>query len=135
MRHLMLSLLPLSLMACAQSPVPGMAQSGVANAESPASSDLSLAEKIERGRAIASRDCASCHASAGEEAEWPDAPPLQNLLADYESDTLNEEFRQSLTVGHPGMPQYLYGPKTADLLLAYLVSIQEPAPEAPASED
>jgi mono/diheme cytochrome c family protein len=129
MRRPLIALLPLALVACAQTPVLVPA----AVTETP--STALQADRIDRGRAIVSRECAACHGADRGETEWPDAPPLQNLLADFDTGTLNEEFRQSLTVGHPGMPQYLYGPKTADLLLAYLVSIQEPAPEAPASED
>jgi len=129
MRGPITALVPLTLMACAQTPVPAPSQ---AAAIQTSPGDL-LADKIERGRAIASRECASCHGLDNEEAEWPDAPALRHMLADYDSETLNEDFRQSVRVGHPGMPQFLYGPKTADLLVSYLVSIQEP--ETPPSED
>ena len=90
---------------------------------------LPIAEEIELGRNIASQQCASCHGLDEEDAVRPDAPPLRYLLADYDDEALAEDFRDGIKVGHPDMPQFLFGPKSTDLLLSYLISIQEPAPD------
>lgn len=81
---------------------------------------------IADGRAIADAQCASCHA-VGLTGESPrsDAPPLRRVLADYAPDALAEDFREQIHVGHRDMPDFDFGIRGTDALLAYLVSIQD----------
>jgi len=132
MRRLIYALVPLSLplAACVQTPP---SETGPAEAEVTAEENLGLtglpiAEEVELGRQIASSQCADCHGIDGEDARRTDAPALRYVLADYDGDALAEDFRDGLKVGHPEMPQFQFGPKSTDLLLSYLMSIQEPDP-------
>ena len=134
MRRLMIALAPLALVACADTSAPAGPKPGVAQVENLGMTGLPVAEEIALGRNIASQQCAGCHGLDKGDAVRPDAPPLRQLLADYDDEALAEDFRDGIKVGHPDMPQFLFGPKTTDLLLAYLVSIQEPEPATPPQE-
>ena len=80
------------------------------------------------GRVIAQTHCARCHA-IGETGESPrnDAPALRHVLANYAPAALAEDFREHIHVGHADMPDFDFGTRGTDALLAYLVSIQQPA--------
>jgi mono/diheme cytochrome c family protein len=90
------------------------------------------AQSIADGRVIAEAQCANCHALDNDAKIRPeDPPPLRYLLAQYNPDTLSENFQAGLHVGHEMMPDFVFGPLGAEVLLAYMVSIQQepPAPE------
>ena len=139
MRRLTIALLPLVLVACAETPEavpPGVApEAEVTPEENLGLTGLPVEEEITLGRDIASQECAGCHGLDKEDAVRPDAPALRHVLADYDSEALGEDFRDGLKVGHPEMPQFLFGPKSTDLLLSYLISIQEPDPSRETSEE
>ncbi|MBB42074.1 MAG: hypothetical protein CMF01_18535 [Hyphomonas sp.] len=132
MRRLIYALVPLSLplMGCVQtSPYePEIAELQAQEAQELGLTGLPVAEEIELGRQVAASQCADCHGIDKEDARRTDAPPLRYILADYDGDALAEDFRDGLKVGHPEMPQFQFGPKSTDLLLSYLMSIQEPDP-------
>ncbi len=135
MRRLIYALVPLSLplMGCVQTPQSetGLTETEVAEVtpeENLGLTGLPIAEEVELGRQIASSQCADCHGIDMEDARRTDAPALRYILADYDGDALAEDFRDGLKVGHPEMPQFQFGPKSTDLLLSYLMSIQEPDP-------
>lgn len=81
------------------------------------------------GRDIAEAQCAACH-SVGTYGESPraEAPPFRTILSRYRSDVLEEELINGIRVTHP-MPEFQFNPQGADALIAYLRSIQEPAPQ------
>jgi len=83
-------------------------------------------EPIAEGRTIIEANCASCH-SVGLSGDSPreDAPPLRTVLANYNAESLADDFRESIHVGHPDMPDFDFGPKGTDEVIAYLKSIQE----------
>ena len=135
MRRLIYALVPLALplAACVQTPQSETELAEAEVAEVTAEEDLGLtglpvSEEVELGRQIASSQCADCHGIDKENARRTDAPALRYVLSDYDGDALAEDFRDGLKVGHPEMPQFQFGPKSTDLLLSYLMSIQEPDP-------
>ncbi|MEZ5946352.1 MAG: hypothetical protein R3C13_01675 [Hyphomonas sp.] len=87
-----------------------------------------LPQQISEGRGIASTLCANCHGLDDQPALRHDTPPLNQVLNRYDADTLHANFEAGLKVGHPDMPEFIFGPLGADVLLTYLKSIQEPAP-------
>jgi len=84
------------------------------------------AEQIAEGLSIVEANCASCHA-IGISGKSPrsDAPPLRSVLSNYNAESLADDFRESIHVGHPDMPDFDFGPKGTDEVIAYLKSIQE----------
>lgn len=138
MPRMMIALLPLALVACAETTPPADAapeappealEVEVVTDESLGFTGLPLTEEIAAGREIASENCSRCHGLDREAPPRPDAPALRHILADYDSEALKEDFRDGIKVGHPDMPQFEFDPKGTDLLLSYLISIQEPETE------
>ena len=70
--------------------------------------------------------CAACH-NIGLSGASPRAyaPPLRSVLTIYNSDSLADDFREHIHVGHPDMPDFDFTVKDTEGLLAYLSSIQE----------
>jgi len=83
---------------------------------------------IEDGRVIAGTHCSICHGLNGDDSLRRDAPPLRYVLSLYPPESLAEDFRAGIHVGHQDMPDFVFGPLGMDVLLAYLVSIQERPP-------
>lgn len=134
MRRLTLALLPLVLVACAETTPPAGGQAEPAPAaiqpeESLGLTGLPLAEEIATGREIAEDQCARCHGLDQEDARRSDAPALRHVLAEYDGEALKESFRDGIKVGHPDMPEFEFSPMGVDMLLAYLTSIQVPESE------
>ncbi len=86
------------------------------------------ADSIADGRAIAETQCSNCHGLNGDASLRADAPPLRYLLSQLPPETLAEDFRNGIHVGHEDMPDFVFGDLGMDVLLAYLVSIQETPP-------
>ncbi|ABI78263.1 cytochrome c family protein [Hyphomonas neptunium ATCC 15444] len=80
---------------------------------------------IADGEAIAQTHCAICHGLGQEGSLRADAPPLRYVLSLYSPENLAEDFRAGIHVGHEDMPGFVFGDLGMDVLLAYLVSIQE----------
>ncbi|WP_457798030.1 c-type cytochrome [Methylocystis sp. S23] len=86
-------------------------------------------DAIKRGAAIAKVNCGHCHAigRAGESPN-PKSPPFRYLARKYPLHNLEEALGEGIVVGHEGleMPQFRFGAKEVEALLAYLGSIQKP---------
>lgn len=84
------------------------------------------AAQIAEGLSIVTTNCTSCH-NVGTSGDSPraDAPPLRTVLANYNAESLADDFREHIHVGHPDMPDFDFGPKGTDEVIAYLKSIQE----------
>lgn len=80
---------------------------------------------IADGKAIAQTHCAICHGLGQDASLRADAPPLRYVLSLYSPENLAEDFRAGIHVGHEDMPDFVFGDLGMDVLLAYLVSIQE----------
>ena len=80
----------------------------------------------ERGRHIAERKCAGCHAiGAIGESHNAAAPPFRTLSRNYPVTALEEALAEGILVGHPAMPEFSFTPEQIDDLIAYLESVQE----------
>ena len=90
-------------------------------------SQAERAAQIADGRAIVESQCSGCHApGATGTSPRSDAPALRHVLADYAPDALAQDFREGIHVGHRDMPDFDFGLRETDAVLAYLVSIQVP---------
>jgi mono/diheme cytochrome c family protein len=79
---------------------------------------------VERGRAIAEKLCARCHA-VGTAGESPLrlAPPFRTLPQRYPVEHLAEALAEGIVTGHPDMPQFKFSPAEIDALLGFLDSL------------
>lgn len=83
---------------------------------------------LERGRAIAAKNCGGCHAIGRSGASPnPKSPPFRLLSRKYPLTNLEEALGEGIIVGHEGleMPPFQFDPKQIEALLAYLASIQK----------
>lgn len=117
LRIMTVAMAALALTACASQQAPS----------APVDAQTALAED---GRDIAEAQCSGCHA-VGPYGDSPNAaaPPFRTVLSQYHADVLQEELINGIRVAHP-MPQFQFNPQGVDALIAYLQSIQTPAPEA-----
>src|SRR3546814_11064906 len=69
------------------------------------------AEEVSRGRDLAARRCASCHAIGATNAS-PNrlAPPFRSLYRPYPVDALQPAFLTVLEVDHRDMPSFILPP-------------------------
>lgn len=86
------------------------------------------ADSIADGRVIAVDTCSNCHGIDKGPNVRADAPPLRYVLSIYPPESLAENFRAGIHVGHEDMPDFVFGDLGMDVLLAYLVTIQEAPP-------
>jgi cytochrome c len=84
--------------------------------------------EVQKGQAIAQKNCAACHA-IGTQGLSPnkDAPLFRSLAKRYPLDNLQEALAEGIAVGHKGqeMPEFEFDPEAIDQLIAYLKSIGE----------
>lgn len=86
------------------------------------------ADSIADGRVIAVDTCSNCHGIDKEPNVRADAPPLRYVLSMYPPESLAENFRAGIHVGHEDMPDFVFGDLGMDVLLSYLITIQEAPP-------
>src|SRR3546814_16744964 len=79
------------------------------------------AEEVSRGRDLAERRCASCHA-IGETNASPNrlAPPFRSLYRQYPVDALQPAFLKGLEVDHRDMPRFILTPQEVTDIIAFL---------------
>lgn len=84
---------------------------------------------MERGRAIAEKNCARCHATGptGESPLKP-APPFRVLPQRYPIENLAEALAEGIVTGHSAMPEFTFKPDEIDALLTYIASLGRAAP-------
>src|SRR5215467_8378944 len=89
--------------------------------------DMSSRPLEQRGRALAERMCAQCHA-IGKSGQSPHAgaPAIRALDRRVDLDSFMERLREGLMVGHPDMPTFRFTREDARAFLLYLRSIQAP---------
>lgn len=81
--------------------------------------------QIERGRAFAEANCASCHAIGRTGASrLAVAPPFRTLHRRYPVEQLAEALAEGITTGHDAMPEFQLTPAQVDDFLAYLRTVQ-----------
>jgi mono/diheme cytochrome c family protein len=81
---------------------------------------------LDRGRVIAERECARCHA-VGPTGQSPHgkAPPFRELPKRYPVEHLAEALVEGIVVGHGDMPEFLFEPDDVDAILAYMASLEK----------
>ncbi len=122
----------LTLVACGRSDDPEAANSPSSQSVIDDYSDPVL---IADGRAIVQDQCLQCHTDEADgESPWADAPSLRTVLASYDTEALETDFREGIHVGHPDMPDFNFDPLGAHALLAYLISIQDQPIHSPNGE-
>lgn len=86
----------------------------------------SPADAVATGRALAERDCASCHA-VGREGESPfeGAPRWRDLPERFNPEDLAESLAEGISVGHEAMPERSYDPDEVRALIAYIKSLEQ----------
>lgn len=84
-----------------------------------------------KGQVLVEDNCAGCHA-IGLTGDSPnaDAPAFRTLSANYPVGDLAESLAEGIVSGHPEMPIFVFKPHDVDAIIAYLETIQAPAPEA-----
>ena len=82
------------------------------------------ATPTERGRAIAEKHCARCHA-VGLTGTSPMslAPSFRDLSQRYPIESLAEALAEGIVTGHPAMPHFTFHPREIDALLTYIGSL------------
>jgi mono/diheme cytochrome c family protein len=100
-----------------------VASLGAASAAAAAGPDIPAS--IDRGRQLALRNCAMCHAT-GETGDSPNtlAPRFRELHKRYPIENLQEALAEGILTGHPAMPEYRFAPNEITDLIRYLRSIQ-----------
>jgi mono/diheme cytochrome c family protein len=86
-----------------------------------------LSAQERRGRQLAVRLCAQCHAiGKADTSARPTAPAFRYLHQRLNLDTFASRLRQGLLSGHHDMPEYRFSREDARAMVAYLRSIQRP---------
>lgn len=84
-----------------------------------------------RGKALAEQYCARCHSiERGKESPVPEAPPFSTFAQRWPLENLEEALAEGIMVGHDKyqMPVFQFDPDQIADFIAYLRTIQEPAP-------
>lgn len=83
------------------------------------------AASVARGRQIAQRNCAMCHAiGATGQSRHREAPAFRTLSQRYPIEMLAESLAEGMLTGHPEMPEFRFEPPEIQDLIAYIKSIQ-----------
>jgi mono/diheme cytochrome c family protein len=91
---------------------------GQGSGESVAESDAAL---VARGEKLVKERCASCHATGqSDKSANPKAPPFRRVGRLYPPEHLAEALAEGISTGAPEMPEYKFGPKDIDAIIAYL---------------
>ena len=88
---------------------------------------VALSAPERRGRTLAVRLCAQCHA-IGKSGTSPlaGAPPFRHLEDRLDLDNFQQRLRQGLMSSHRDMPVFRFTREDARAMVAYLRSIQRP---------
>ena len=88
------------------------------------------ADDLKRGEELLRRDCGPCHA-VGKTGDSPrkEAPAFRTLSQRYPIEQLEESLGEGIMSGHPDMPEFSFDADDVGAIIAYLNSIQQPAPK------
>jgi len=87
---------------------------------------MSLAQRLEAGKKLASKKCASCH-SIKHEGDSPnkEAPPFRTFAQKWPLESLEESLAEGIVTGHREMPEFVLTPPEIDAFLTFLGSLQK----------
>jgi cytochrome c len=84
------------------------------------------AERLNRGKAIVTKNCAPCHAVEREgKSRHSEAPPFRLIGRRYPVESLEEALGEGIISGHPDMPEFVFSGEDVGAIIGYLKSIQE----------
>jgi cytochrome c len=89
-------------------------------------------KSVARGHALAVEYCSRCHAvEPGKKSPVADAPPFYTFAQRWPLDDLEESLAEGIMVGHEKypMPVFQFDADQIHDFIAYLKTIQEPAPK------
>jgi len=87
-------------------------------------------DDLKRGEQLLQRDCAPCHAIGRTgDSRSKEAPPFRTLSQRYPIESLEESLGEGIMSGHPDMPEFSFDVDDVGAIIAYLKSIQQPAPK------
>ena len=85
------------------------------------------AARVQQGRALVDKLCATCHATSKSDASpHAAAPPLRSLDRQMDLDAFADRLRDGLLTGHRDMPMFRFSREDAWAVSAYIRSIQGP---------
>jgi mono/diheme cytochrome c family protein len=92
----------------------------------PSADAASLNRQQQRGQALLTTLCSSCHAvGPGGDSPHRLAPPFRTIESRYDIDDLVEKLREGFTAPHPDMPTFNFSRQDAQAVKAYLKAIQK----------
>ena len=79
----------------------------------------------DRGKILAERHCARCHAIGPADASPREGvPPFRTFAEKWPLEHLEEAFGEGIMVGHPEMPEFVFDPAEIADLLAFIGAIK-----------
>lgn len=91
--------------------------------------DQTRPEAVERGRVFATTACSGCHAIGRDDASpLAGAPPMRDIVAHRDPESLADGFADGLVTSHPTMPDYVFRASEIDDLMAWLETLREDQP-------
>ena len=120
--RLLASMLAMAVAGC------GAVDSRQAGPASPAP-DRTRLEAVERGRVFVTTACSGCHGIGREDASpLAAAPPLRDIAARRDPESLADGFAEGLVTSHPDMPDYVFRAGEIDDLMAWLETLGQDRP-------
>ncbi len=81
---------------------------------------------VDKGREVVTKLCARCHSVTREgESPFADAPPFRAFASKWPLESLEEALAEGIVVGHPAMPEFMFGPEDIQNILSYLGSLRQ----------
>ncbi len=78
----------------------------------------------QKGQEIAAQLCARCHSITRDgESPFAEAPPFRTFAHKWPLESLEEAFAEGIVVGHPAMPEFVFGPNDIQNLLSFMDSL------------
>lgn len=88
--------------------------------------EMTLAAK---GKALAEKYCARCHAvDRDDKSTLPIAPPFRTFASKWPLESLEESLAEGIITGHPGMPVFEFEPDQIAALIEHLYEISQKVP-------
>ncbi|MCP5080972.1 MAG: cytochrome c [Alphaproteobacteria bacterium] len=80
----------------------------------------------QKGQEIATKLCARCHSVTRDgDSPFAEAPPFRTFSSKWPLESLEEALAEGIVVGHPAMPEFIFGPEDIQNLLSYIASISQ----------
>ena len=89
-------------------------------------------DAVSRGQVFVTTACAGCHAIGRDDASpLAEAPPLRDIAARRDPESLADGFADGLVTSHPAMPEFVFRASEIDDLMAWLETLNRPVSPRP----